>query len=172
MAEAAGAAMRDYATTLTIVVATDAAFVAAQIGDGIVAAEDSDAELFVAATPQRGEYANEVALLTAPDAVERIALAIFPVGVRSFAVTTDGLLRLAVRLPSHAPHAPFFRPLFAFLAESAPDEAEAELAAFLASERVTRRTDDDTTLVLAVRTRERYDERDGSEAVTDAPDGR
>jgi serine/threonine protein phosphatase PrpC len=148
-----GAAMRDFATTLTLVAATPDAFVAAQIGDGVVVAEGADGEYFLATTPQRGEYANEVALLTAPDAVERMEVSVFPATVRAFAATTDGLLRLAVRLPAHEPHVPFFRPLFAFLGEMTDRSAAAgELAAFLTSERVSRRTDDDKTLVLATST--------------------
>lgn len=150
-AEGAHAPIRDYATTLTVVAATGARLAVGQIGDGIVVAE-GDEGLFLAASPQRGEYANEVALLTAPRAVEDAAVSVFTAPVRAVAVTTDGLLRLAVRLPSHAPHAPFFRPLFAFLRETDdPLAAQGELAHFLASDRVAQRTDDDTTLVLAVR---------------------
>lgn len=143
--------LRDYATTLTVVAAADAILAVGQVGDGIAVAED-DGGLFLAAAPQRGEYANEVALLTSPRMAADVAIAVFPTAVRSVAVTSDGLLRLAVRLPSHAPHPPFFRPLFAFLDETA-DLATAgeELAHFLASERVSDRTDDDKTIVLAVR---------------------
>jgi hypothetical protein len=158
-------AVRDYATTLTLVAATPDMLAVGQIGDGIVVAEDRDGALFLAATPQRGEYANEVALLTAPDAAARMILSCFSTGVRAFAATTDGLLRLAVRLPAYEPHAPFFRPLFAFAMESTDSAAAAEpLAAFLASERVTRRTDDDKTLVLAV-----YVEAPDSELAASAP---
>lgn len=171
-AEEAGRAVRDYATTLTLIAATADVLAVGQIGDGIVVAEREDGVLFLAATPQRGEYANEVALLTAPDAAERVALSLFPIGVQAFAATTDGLLRLAVRLPSYEPHPPFFAPLFAFVAESTDREAaEAELAAFLASERVTRRTDDDKTLVLAAPIRESADEPPASDAVPDATAG-
>jgi hypothetical protein len=143
--------LRDYAATLTVVAAGDDYLAVGQVGDGIAVAEGDDG-LFLAAAPQRGEYANEVALLIAEQAVECAAIAVIPTAVRAVAVTTDGLLRLAVRLPSHAPHAPFFRPLFAFLDE-ATDLAVAgeELTRFLASERVSDRTDDDKTLVLAVR---------------------
>lgn len=150
-AEGADAPPRDYATTLTVVAATGALLAVGQIGDG-VAVGDAEGGLFLAASPQRGEYANEVALLTAPEAVAGAAIALFATPVRAVAVTTDGLLRLAVRLPSYEPHAPFFRPLFAFLAETDdPATAGEELARFLASERVAERTDDDKTLVLAVR---------------------
>ncbi len=151
-AEGMHTTIRDYATTLTIVVATDGQLVVGQIGDGLAVAEGDDGEMFVAVSPQRGEYANEVALLTMPEAVENVAVALFTTPVRAVAVTTDGLLRLAVRLPSYAPHVPFFRPLFAFLKETTDAvTADRALAAFLASERIAQRTDDDKTLVLAVR---------------------
>jgi hypothetical protein len=150
-AEGAHAPLRDYATTLTIVAATDAHLAVGQIGDGIVVAEGNDG-LFLAVSPQRGEYANEVALLTSPHAIEGAAIAVFTAAVQAVAATTDGLLRLAVRLPSYEPHAPFFRPLFAFLRETGDvSAAQDELARFLASERIADRTDDDKTLVLAVR---------------------
>jgi hypothetical protein len=68
------------------------------------------------------------------------------------ALSTDGLLRLALKLPGGEPHAPFFAPLFNFV--SANDDAvqaQQRLAEFLNSERVCARTDDDKTLVLACR---------------------
>jgi hypothetical protein len=150
-AEGMNTPIRDFATTLTVVAATAEHLAVGQVGDGVAVAEGADG-LFLAVAPQRGEYANEVALLTSPRAVEGAAIVTFPAAARALAVTTDGLLRLAVRLPSHAPHVPFFRPLFAFLAETADlTTAGEELARFLASERVSDRTDDDKTLVLAVR---------------------
>jgi hypothetical protein len=149
-AEEAGAPIREFAATLTVVTATAEHLAVGQVGDGIAVAE-GDEGLFLAAAPQRGEYANEVALLTSPQAVAGATIASFQTGIRSVAVSTDGLLRLAVRLPSHEPHAPFFRPLFAFVSETADAvAADAELARFLISARVTERTDDDKTLVLAV----------------------
>jgi hypothetical protein len=68
---------------------------------------------------------------------------------------SDGLTRLALKMPSYEPHVPFFQPLFAYIEETSPAnsnvKAEQQMAAFLASERVSARTDDDKTLVLAVR---------------------
>jgi hypothetical protein len=153
-AHAAGARMplRDYATTLTVVAAAGDTLAVGQVGDGIAVAEGAEG-LILTAAPQRGEYANEVALLTSPQAVEGATIAAIAMTARTVAVTTDGLLRLVVHLPSHEPHAPFFGPLFAFLEETTdPATANDELARFLRSARVTERTDDDKTLVIAVRT--------------------
>lgn len=52
---------------------------------------------------------------------------------------------------TNKPHVPFFQPLVAFAARAENQtDAREQLTAFLASERVCARTDDDKTLVLAV----------------------
>jgi protein phosphatase 2C-like protein len=109
-----------------------------------------DGELVAATTPQNGEYANETFFLTSGDGAPRYTATLPP--ACAIALLTDGLLPLAVDLRDCRPHAPFFDPLFAFAAaRGAGRGADAELAAFLESDRVAARTDDDTTLVLAVR---------------------
>jgi hypothetical protein len=68
---------------------------------------------------------------------------------------SDGLTRLALKRPNNEPHPPFFKPLFAFVESSASsnDGAQATdaLTEFLTSPRVCERTDDDKSLVLALR---------------------
>jgi hypothetical protein len=138
--------------TLCCVLAVDDRFVVGQIGDGVCVARSPDGGLFTAGEPQRGEYANEAYFLTMDGALDLVAISAFEDAVDGLAVTSDGLLRLALDMRSQEPHAPFFEPLFKYL-ESATDSsvARAELARFLASDRVTARTDDDKTLVLATR---------------------
>ena len=152
-ASAAGAQPSAFATTLTCALVTGNWVVVGQIGDGTGVAEDADGALFLAARPQRGEYANEAYFLTLPDTARCTAVFAAPRPVRALALTTDGLLRLALKLPAYKPHPPFFQPLLAFAREAADEtRAQAELADFLVSERVCARTDDDKTLLLAVRT--------------------
>ena len=156
---------RAFACTLTLTVAAAERLVAGQVGDGaVVAAGAVDGEgedLFSVTHLQRGEYANETHFLTQEDALDRLTIEVIERPVRGFAVMSDGLIRLALKMPGQEPHAPFFVPLFRFAgslkaalaeqaAEPAPD-AEAQLASFLDSERVNARTDDDKSLVLAVR---------------------
>jgi hypothetical protein len=50
--------------------------------------------------------------------------------------------------PDNTPYQPFFAQMFSFARR--PDATEMELQAFLTSERVCARTDDDKTLVLVV----------------------
>ncbi|MCC6192187.1 MAG: protein phosphatase 2C domain-containing protein [Anaerolineales bacterium] len=151
-AQAAGSSARAYATTLLCAAVWAEGFAVAQLGDGVAVAALSGGGWFLAAAPQKGEYANETHFLTQPGALDRLEVAAFAELPQGLAVMTDGLLRLVLDLERKAPHVPFFRPLLAF-AHGAPDEDQgcADLAAFLASDRVTARTDDDKTLVLAVR---------------------
>jgi hypothetical protein len=147
--------VRAFATTLTCAILIADRLIVAQLGDGAVVAQTLNGPYFLAATPQRGEYANEVYLLSMPDALEQIAVTIFDLPLAALAVMTDGLLRLALQLPGYQPFPKFFEPLFAFAAEASDANASAELAAFLDSERVCARTDDDKTLVLVARVENR-----------------
>lgn len=143
---------RDFATTLTCAVLTDEWLVVGQVGDGLVVVRDGAGQLHAPVRPSRGEYANETAFLTMPGMTHALQVAVTPLRGAAIAVMTDGLLRLAAKVPGYEPFPPFFAPLFAFV-DSAADAARAAgaLAQFLDSERVNGRTDDDKTLVLAAR---------------------
>ena len=152
LAEEAGEPLRLFATTLSLAVIRENRLMVGQIGDGVVVGKTTGEELFVASPQQRGEYANETYFLSQEDALEHVDIQLFEQEIEALAVMSDGLSRLALRLPSQEPHAPFFGPLFAFL-NSVECEAEGDekLAAFLGSERICARTDDDKALVLAAR---------------------
>jgi hypothetical protein len=138
--------------TLTCVVLFDGWLVVGQVGDGLVVAQTEEDELWVAARPVRGEYANETMFLTGETALDNIQMTFQQRPVQALAVLSDGLIRLAMDMPTGQAHRPFFQPLFAFAAASREKvTAEGELTAFLSSERVNTRTDDDKTLVLLAR---------------------
>ena len=87
-----------------------------------------------------------------PQAGDYLEVQVHTLTAQALAMSTDGLLRLALKLPAYEPHPPFFKPLFAFIAEAGDTAvASQQLAGFLASPRVCARTDDDKTLVLAAR---------------------
>jgi hypothetical protein len=148
-AAARGAAAGDLATTLILVIATPQLVAVAQVGDGaaIVAGQGGTVALTVPAT---GEYVNETTFLTSPEALATAQVRVWRGMPTGLAVLSDGLQRLALRLPPGEPHGPFFAPLFAFAAAMVDRaEAERELQVFLGSPRVVERTDDDVTLLLA-----------------------
>ena len=67
---------------------------------------------------------------------------------------SDGLERLVLDMKGRTVHSPSLRPIFGWLAGTAPSttgEASAVLMAYLDSANVNRRTDDDKTLVMATR---------------------
>jgi hypothetical protein len=152
-AEAAALAVdpRDLATTLIVCVLRADGVTAAQVGDGALILS-SDGGMTALTEPASGEFVNETVFLTSPGAVEGAQRTAWPGDARHVAVFTDGLQGLALKHPARTPHEPFFAPLFAFASASTDAaEAEAQLAEFLQSPRVTARADDDLTLVLAVR---------------------
>jgi hypothetical protein len=149
--EAAAAALEaDMATTLTVVHVGADTVTVAQVGDGAVVLRRGDV-LEVVGPVEREEFLNETVFLTSTSWRDHLRVDVVPAdGVDAVAVLTDGLQLLAFELPSGRPHDPFFTPLYSYAA--ADDSTVEELSAFLASERVCARTDDDKTLVLAVRT--------------------
>ena len=152
LAASQGGSPQKFATTLTCVIASAQWLAVAQVGDGIAVAQANNGRLFTTLTPQRGEYANETCFLTMDNALEYVDVKIYRQSVRALAVITDGLARLAMNMVENSPHEPFFQPLFSFAAQITDEtEAKRQLTAFLSSERVCLRTDDDKTLVLAVR---------------------
>ncbi|HEX5505483.1 MAG TPA: protein phosphatase 2C domain-containing protein [Thermomicrobiales bacterium] len=151
--------LRAFSTTLTTVIVAADWLVVGQVGDGAVVAQDTAGACWLAAPPQNGETMRHTDHVTAPEALPALDVQVYP-PVPALAVTTDGLLPLALARTSAAPRFPrqyapapgFFQPLLEYAATATdPRWAERDLAGFLASERVCARTGDDKTLVLAVR---------------------
>jgi serine/threonine protein phosphatase PrpC len=143
-------ARRQLATTLILAAATADQVAVMQIGDGAVVVGDRDGNVISLTAPAHGEYANETTFLIAPDALSTAQVRVWPGELTSLAAFTDGLQRLALTMPSGAPYTPFFKPLFRFVAaETNAKKAHEQITAFLRSDRVTDRTDDDLTLVVA-----------------------
>jgi hypothetical protein len=140
-------ALRELATTLSVVVASPRFVRVAQIGDGaVVLMGGGGLELLRA--DDGAEYLNETVFLTSSGWRERVRHDVRPASdVDAIAAFTDGLQLVAIDLAAAAPHPGFFAPMFAFAADAGASDDD--LAAFLGSPRVNARTDDDTTLVLA-----------------------
>jgi hypothetical protein len=142
--------VREFASTLIAIVATPERVGAAQIGDGAAIAGDRHGNLISLTLPEAGEYLNETTFLVSPKAVEKAQIHFWQGRPVHLAMFSDGLQLLALSMPQATPHAPFFSPLFQFVAQTSDeDDAIEQLRAFLRSPRVTERTDDDLTLLLA-----------------------
>ena len=137
-------------TALVAVVGPDAAAFA-QVGDGAIVIDDGPDRKTVF-WPEPAEYANETDFLTGDQYLDTLRFMTTDRPITQLAVFTDGLQRLVLDYSTRRPHAEFFNAMFGTLAD-APDPAALgdHLRSFLDSPRVNDRTDDDKTLVLAVR---------------------
>jgi len=152
-AEQNNLAIRDFACTFLGLISTSTASLAFQIGDGAIVL-DVGAGLIVAIPPMVGEYVNATYFVTGDDALAILQVRPYSSPVQRAAVFTDGLQALILDLSTSTPHAPFFDQQFAVVAGTRPDQEEElhqALRRFLASPGVNSKTDDDKTLVLAVR---------------------
>jgi serine/threonine protein phosphatase PrpC len=150
-AEERGVPLGELATTLILAVATSEAVAVAHIGDGASVLCDQNNALTTLTVPRSGEYANETSFITDPHALDQIQFRHWKARPKAIALLSDGLQRLALSFPAASPFPRFFLPVFEFFHDASNDEAaRAELADFLASPMVTRRTDDDVTLLVGL----------------------
>ncbi|MGL5133535.1 MAG: PP2C family serine/threonine-protein phosphatase [Planktothrix sp.] len=142
--------LRELATTLILGIATPELVAVAQVGDGAIVVEDKTGNIQELTIPASGEYLNETIFLISPNALETAQINLWSGQPKYLAAFSDGLQMLALKMPEGKPHHPFFSPLFKFV-ETITDEIDAQeqLIGFLRSPRVTERTDDDLTLILA-----------------------
>jgi hypothetical protein len=138
---------RDFACTLAgaIVGEKDAVFF--QIGDSAIVYLTEDAASYCCPFwPQKGEYENTTVFATGTAAKEHLQFLMVLKPIRAISLFTDGLLAMALHNASKQAHSPFFEDVFALVKRN-----QLNVADFLQSEFVNRRTDDDKTLILAIR---------------------
>lgn len=146
---------RDFACTLVIVISSGDETVIGHIGDGAVVVRDAcDQSWSAVSWPAHGEYASTTHfLIDVPE--PRLTLTRHKALIDSVAAFTDGIERLALNFTDNCAHAPFFNgvlaPVEASSASGRDDTLSLKLRSFLNSDAVNSRTDDDKTLVVAVR---------------------
>ncbi len=151
-ADARTAVVNDFACTVLALAATPAWAAALQIGDGLIVVRDDTPSYQLMFTPQTGEYVNETRFLTDIDAPAAARFSLSHRAPTFVCLATDGLTAVSIDFRRRRPHAPFFGPIETYL-RGAADAGEARQAAraFLGSERLAQRSDDDRALLLAVR---------------------
>ncbi len=142
--------LSDLATTLLICVVTDSHVGACQIGDGAIVELSGSGEVRTLTKPARGEYINETTFVTSDDFADALSCVVKDSrDTHGIVLFTDGIQSLAMRLSDDTPFDPFFHNIEKYA--SSPGANSEALKSFLESERVCERTDDDKTLVVAVR---------------------
>lgn len=154
-AKAVSRERRDFACTILGLVVAESHAACLQIGDGVIVLADSEEHAYGHVFwPDRGEYANTTHFVTEDDAAEHLQFESVKRRVVEAALLTDGLQTIALNYQQQSAHEPFFKGLFAPLRtgeEGCSSKLSESLAAFLSSDRVNEKTDDDKTLVLASR---------------------
>ncbi|ADW70946.1 PP2C family serine/threonine-protein phosphatase [Granulicella tundricola] len=146
--------LRDLATTLLVAILTPDHIALIQLGDGAIVSRSPTGDLHVLSHPRLSEYINETDFLTGDNYLQAAVLTILPAsGIAALALFTDGVEVLALHHATNTAHPAFFHPLFDYVAapEATHNQAVQELEAILTSARVNALTDDDKTLILAVR---------------------
>jgi hypothetical protein len=145
--------LRDYACTLIGAIAGDNHALFFQIGDGAAVITEGDGYQAVF-WPDQGEYANTTFFVSDENFSERLRIAHKDSSPAEIALFTDGLQNLVLSFSGRTAHTGFFRPLFSALKKN-PDNAFTDLSChlrqLLSSDDINNRSDDDKTLVLAVR---------------------
>ena len=139
------------ATLLGCIVQTDGIAVL-HVGDGACALRlRSEQEWHVPSWPAQGEFASTTNFVT--DDPKPSANIVYVGGdVAEVALFTDGLERLALKFAEKKAFTPFFTSMFHAISTQAPGrhkQLSRELRSFLHSNVVTKRTDDDKTLIMA-----------------------
>lgn len=143
--------LSDLACTLLIFVATPHWVASMQIGDGFILVHPDGSDYQLLCQPQKGEYANETAFITSPQALDEMQVTVLEGEQQFVCVATDAIERVAIQLRDWTPFPPFFHKLEEYLQETEnPEQDDAYLVDFLESERLSERTDDDKTLLLCL----------------------
>jgi Protein phosphatase 2C len=156
LAEIEGHEFSDYACTFlgAVIGPTRAMFV--QIGDGAIVVRDAGSDEYAwVFWPQNGEYANTTNFVTQEDLENAIEVEFADTVPIELSIFSDGIERLVLDMAQRTVHTPALRPIFRWLAGAEESNGcrgeDPALIAFLGSEKVNSRTDDDKTLVMATR---------------------
>jgi hypothetical protein len=148
---------RDFAATLVAAIVFEDEVLIAHIGDGAAVGLRHDAQDWETLSwPETGEYASTTFFVT-DTPFPSLRFAHHEGRFERLAIFSDGIERIALDFQTQSPHQAFFtsltRPLEAVEDTGCSRLLSSSLSAFLSSERVNARTDDDKTLILALRAR-------------------
>ena len=153
--------LNHYAATLLLACIGPHDAVIAQIGDGatVIATDDRLNNWQFVHWPQHGDFLNTTYFVTESDYAEHLLVATHSLPITAVAMFSDGLERLLLSEQNRAAHSPFFTKIFAqfrhCLARPQQDHDRSNMTKIIAdlldSREVNDRTDDDKTLLLAMR---------------------
>lgn len=143
--------VKAFASTLLMAAVSSRGGIFCQIGDGCWVVRRNGG-LTAATWPTTGTYANETTFLTSAEWRRQLQVEEVVGGIEAIAGFTDGLQSLALNSSQKSVHSSFLDPLLEVVHASPNVSALAPaLETYLSSPNINARTDDDKTLVMAVR---------------------
>jgi len=148
-------ALNEYSCTLLGCYLSKQTSVFFQIGDGAIVTGAGNGQYSTIWWPQNGEYHNTTTFIVDDPKLPNLRISITNEETKEIALFSDGLQMLALNMENKTVHHPFFNDLFTFLRKADDyDKIEVlnnKLEAYLDSDTINNRTDDDKTLFLATR---------------------
>ncbi len=152
LATSQGKELRDFACTLVVAVITPTVWVIQHIGDGAVVGIYADGSVRTLSSPDNGEFINSTYPLTSNDYQTQMRFMSQHETLAGIAVVSDGVQPMCINYKTSAAFPGFFSPLTTWLSELKElSRADDILATMLDSSQFRLKSDDDMTLVLAIR---------------------
>lgn len=153
-ASARGLSPRDFAATMVVIITNGHDTTTAHIGDGAIVIRNMDGNWTTPSWPDHGEFASSTYFVTDEN---RLNLRVTQRSgeITATAIFSDGIERLALDFRAQEPFDGFFEGMIKPLQASINVGKDAKLCKslknYLNSEGINARTDDDKSLILAVR---------------------
>lgn len=145
-------ALRDYACTLLVAVIEHDSWYSMHIGDGTIVGLYSDVPAKTLSIPENGEFINTTTPITSDDYQSHMRYCHGHELLSGVALLSDGVTPMCINYKSGAAYDGFFRPLQTWLADqTAFTGIDESLKRFLDTPKMRQKSDDDMTLVLALR---------------------
>ena len=142
---------REFSATLVALLITDEDIITLHIGDGSIVGRKNDGQWVALSWPETGEYASTTYFLI-DDPSPKFNIFRYKNEFSAFSLFSDGIESLALDFKQKSPHPPFFNNLIKSVDSVATTgylkQLSSALGAFLSSEKINERTDDDKTLII------------------------
>jgi hypothetical protein len=144
--------LASFNATLVGVVANGQGGVFFHIGDGAgLAIASRNFGSYIISGPENGEYTDETYFFTDHEWQRHLRITSFSGEYDLITLMTDGVTPFALTNGANGPHAPFLKPVSRYLASCTREAGEIALADTLNQMAIRRITNDDKTLVWALR---------------------
>jgi hypothetical protein len=145
-------ALREYACTLLMIVVTPQQWHSLHIGDGAMVGIYADGSVQTLSLPDNGEFINVTVPLTSSEYRDHLRAQHRSEGLTGVAAMSDGVQPMCINFKTGAAYPGFFRPIIQWLqSHDQLSQLDDALHTMLDSDKLRQKSDDDMTLVIALR---------------------